>query len=54
MQRVPGRQAAVIDSLGHNELLGWSWLYPPHTWHLGAEAVTPLRALPAAPVASPG
>ncbi|MCL6669965.1 MULTISPECIES: cyclic nucleotide-binding domain-containing protein [Streptomyces] len=42
--RVPGRQAAVIDSLGHNELLGWSWLYPPHTWHLGAEAVTPLRA----------
>ncbi|MFI8228803.1 cyclic nucleotide-binding domain-containing protein [Streptomyces sp. NPDC085900] len=41
--RVPGRQAAVIDSLGHNELLGWSWLYPPHTWHLGAEAVTPLR-----------
>ncbi|MGW2515489.1 cyclic nucleotide-binding domain-containing protein [Streptomyces sp. NPDC001617] len=42
--RVPGRRAAVIDSLGHNELVGWSWLYPPHTWHLGAEAVTPLRA----------
>ncbi|MDF3144918.1 MULTISPECIES: cyclic nucleotide-binding domain-containing protein [unclassified Streptomyces] len=42
--RVPGRQAAVIDSLGHNELLGWSWLYPPHVWHLGAEASSPLRA----------
>ncbi|MFE9650645.1 cyclic nucleotide-binding domain-containing protein [Streptomyces sp. NPDC006365] len=42
--RVPGRRAAVIESLGHNELLGWSWLFTPHTWHLGAEAVTPLRA----------
>ena len=42
--RVPGRRAAVIESLGHNELLGWSWLYPPHTWHLGAEASSPVRA----------
>lgn len=42
--RVPGRRPAVIDSLGHNELLGWSWLFPPHTWHLGAEAASPLRA----------
>ncbi|MEX1659297.1 cyclic nucleotide-binding domain-containing protein [Streptomyces pseudovenezuelae] len=41
--RVPGRQAAVIESLGHNELVGWSWLFPPYTWHLGAEAVSPLR-----------
>ncbi|MFB8754581.1 cyclic nucleotide-binding domain-containing protein [Streptomyces nigra] len=42
--RVPGRRAVVIDSLGHNELLGWSWLYPPHVWHLGAETVSPVRA----------
>ncbi|MFI7413407.1 cyclic nucleotide-binding domain-containing protein [Streptomyces sp. NPDC049627] len=42
--RVPGRRPAVIESLGHNELVGWSWLYPPHTWHLGAEAASPLRA----------
>ncbi|MEU6378715.1 cyclic nucleotide-binding domain-containing protein [Streptomyces sp. NPDC046909] len=42
--RVPGRQAAVIESLRHNELLGWSWLYPPHVWHLGAEASSPVRA----------
>ncbi|MCX5062759.1 cyclic nucleotide-binding domain-containing protein [Streptomyces sp. NBC_00201] len=41
--RVPGRRAAVIESLGHNELVGWSWLFPPYTWHLGAEAATPLR-----------
>ena len=42
--RVPGRRAAVIESLGHNELLGWSWLFAPYTWHLGAEAASPLRA----------
>ncbi|MDX3797320.1 cyclic nucleotide-binding domain-containing protein [Streptomyces sp. SAS_272] len=42
--RVPGRRAAVIESLGHNELVGWSWLFTPHVWHLGAEATTPVRA----------
>lgn len=42
--RVQGRQPAVIESLGHNELVGWSWLFAPHSWHMGAEAVTPVRA----------
>ncbi|MEU9136609.1 cyclic nucleotide-binding domain-containing protein [Streptomyces sp. NPDC048404] len=42
--RVPGRRAAVIEILGHNELVGWSWLFAPHTWHLGAEATSPVRA----------
>ncbi|MEV5936182.1 cyclic nucleotide-binding domain-containing protein [Streptomyces sp. NPDC093250] len=42
--RVPGRRAAVIERLGHNELIGWSWLFSPHVWHLGAEAATPVRA----------
>ncbi|WP_409236427.1 Crp/Fnr family transcriptional regulator [Streptomyces sp. PA5.6] len=41
---VPGRKAAVIETLGHNQLLGWSWLFTPHSWHLGAEALTPVRA----------
>ncbi|MFL5997984.1 MAG: Crp/Fnr family transcriptional regulator [Streptomyces sp.] len=41
---VPGRRAAVIETLGHNELVGWSWLFAPHTWHLGAEATSPVRA----------
>ncbi|MFJ4474156.1 Crp/Fnr family transcriptional regulator [Streptomyces xanthochromogenes] len=40
---VPGRQPAVVDRLDRDELLGWSWLFPPHLWHLGAEAQTPLR-----------
>ncbi|WP_406129766.1 cyclic nucleotide-binding domain-containing protein [Streptomyces canus] len=40
---VPGRRAAVIETLHHNELVGWSWLFAPHVWHLGAEATTPVR-----------
>ncbi|MFJ5260099.1 cyclic nucleotide-binding domain-containing protein [Streptomyces sp. NPDC088387] len=42
--RVPGRRAAVIETLRHNELVGWSWLFAPHAYHLGAEATTPVRA----------
>ncbi|MGW5036740.1 cyclic nucleotide-binding domain-containing protein [Streptomyces parvulus] len=41
---VPGRRAAVIESLGHGELVGWAWHFPPYRWHLGAEAMTPVRA----------
>ncbi|MCC0094056.1 cyclic nucleotide-binding domain-containing protein [Streptomyces flavotricini] len=41
---VPGRQAAVIETLGPGELVGWSWLFPPYTWHFGAEATSPVRA----------
>ncbi|MER7486583.1 cyclic nucleotide-binding domain-containing protein [Streptomyces sp. NPDC126497] len=42
--QVPGRRPAVIESLGHGELVGWSWHYPPGLWHLGAETTTPVRA----------
>ena len=42
--QVPGHRAAVIESLGHGELIGWSWHYPPCLWHLGAETTTPVRA----------
>lgn len=42
--RVPGRRPAVIETLGHGELVGWSWQFPPYVWHLGAEAVSPVRA----------
>jgi CRP-like cAMP-binding protein len=42
--RVPGRRPAVIETLRHNELIGWSWLFAPHAWHLGAEATSPVRA----------
>ncbi|MFD8993568.1 Crp/Fnr family transcriptional regulator [Streptomyces abikoensis] len=41
---VPGRQRAVIETIGAGELLGWSWVCPPRQWHLGAETVSPVRA----------
>ncbi|QHC22526.1 cyclic nucleotide-binding domain-containing protein [Streptomyces sp. GS7] len=44
-QRVPGRQAAVVETLGRDELLGWSWLFPPYLWHLGAETVSAVEAV---------
>lgn len=33
---VPGRGSAVVETLGDGELLGWSWLFEPYRWHLGA------------------
>ncbi|RPK80701.1 MULTISPECIES: cyclic nucleotide-binding domain-containing protein [Streptomyces] len=42
--QVPGQRAPTIGSLGHEELLGWSWHFPPYRWQLGAQAVSPVRA----------
>ncbi|MFH8798814.1 Crp/Fnr family transcriptional regulator [Streptomyces sp. NPDC017936] len=42
--RVPGRRAAVIETLRPGELVGCSWLFAPHTWHMGAQATSPVRA----------
>ncbi|KUL22199.1 Crp/Fnr family transcriptional regulator [Streptomyces regalis] len=41
---VPGRRAAVIETLGAGEVLGWSWFISPHHWHLGAAAGGPVLA----------
>ncbi|MEW2131982.1 cyclic nucleotide-binding domain-containing protein [Streptomyces sp. NPDC005435] len=50
--RVPGRRPAVVESLGHGELVGWSWYFGPGVWHLGGETLSPVRAweFDAAPV----
>jgi CRP-like cAMP-binding protein len=37
--RVPGRDDVVVETLGPGAVLGWSWLFPPYRWHLGATAV---------------
>lgn len=42
---VPCRRAAVVETLGPGDLLGWSWLFPPYSWHLGAEARNTVRAV---------
>ncbi|MFV2121732.1 Crp/Fnr family transcriptional regulator [Streptomyces sp. Act-28] len=43
--RVPGSlRPAVIEMLGHGELVGLSWMFPPYEWELGAEAMSLVRA----------
>lgn len=42
--QIPGEGPAVIEHVGMGELLGWSWLFPPHQWTFGAVAVTPVKA----------
>ncbi|MFD3482997.1 MULTISPECIES: cyclic nucleotide-binding domain-containing protein [unclassified Streptomyces] len=38
------RNTGTLEMLGHGDLLGWSWLVPPYTWRLGAEAFSMVRA----------
>ncbi|WP_225829878.1 Crp/Fnr family transcriptional regulator [Streptomyces sp. NK08204] len=50
---VPGRlPAPVVETIGPGQLLGWSWIAPPHRWHLGARTVGAVEAteFPAADV----
>ncbi|MGE7434278.1 cyclic nucleotide-binding domain-containing protein [Kitasatospora sp. NPDC001175] len=41
---VPGRPPPVVQTVGPGQLLGWSWLFPPYRWHLGAQALGPVDA----------
>jgi CRP-like cAMP-binding protein len=41
---VPGAGAMTLQTIGANEALGWSWLYPPYRWHFGAVALEPVEA----------
>ncbi|MEU9284592.1 cyclic nucleotide-binding domain-containing protein [Streptomyces sp. NPDC048275] len=43
-QRVVADRRISVATLGPGDLLGWSWLFPPHTWDFGAEAFSPVRA----------
>ena len=35
----------VVDTIGAGDLLGWSWMFPPHTWHFSARAIEPTTAI---------
>jgi CRP/FNR family cyclic AMP-dependent transcriptional regulator len=43
--KVPGRGQVVVQTLGPGDVLGLSWLVPPHCWHFTATAPGPLDAL---------
>jgi CRP-like cAMP-binding protein len=37
--------AAVIETIGPGDVLGWSWLVPPYYWHFDARATQPTTAI---------
>ena len=37
--QTPDGETVVLEELGPGTVLGWSWLFPPYKWHLGATAV---------------
>lgn len=41
----PSGAPAVLQTLHDGEVLGWSWLTPPHRWAFDARAATPVEAL---------
>jgi CRP-like cAMP-binding protein len=40
----PSAGPLVIETLESGDVLGWSWLFPPHRWHFDAHALTTVRA----------
>jgi CRP/FNR family transcriptional regulator, cyclic AMP receptor protein len=40
-----GGAPMVIDTIGPGDLLGWSWIFPPHIWHFAARAAEPTAAI---------
>ena len=42
---VPGRGALTIETIEEGDVVGWSWLFPPHRWHFDARALDAVRAV---------
>jgi len=42
---LPGRQPIILETVGENEVLGWSWVVEPFLATFDARAVTPVRAV---------
>ncbi|HEX3627010.1 MAG TPA: cyclic nucleotide-binding domain-containing protein [Verrucomicrobiae bacterium] len=38
-------QPVIVETIGADSVLGWSWLFPPYTWHFDACAITPVKAI---------
>jgi len=34
----PNKGPLIIETLDEGDILGWSWLVPPYTWHFDAKA----------------
>ena len=41
----PPRKPLVIETLGPGDIIGWSWLVPPHIWKFNARTATQTRLI---------
>ena len=41
----PEGQMVTLQTIGPGQVLGWSWLFPPHYWRFSAEALDPVGAV---------
>jgi len=41
----PHRRPIIVDTLSEGEVLGWSWLLPPHRWKFHAHVIAETRAI---------
>jgi len=35
----PGGNAITVQTIGKNDIVGWSWLFPPYQWHFDIKAI---------------
>jgi CRP/FNR family cyclic AMP-dependent transcriptional regulator len=42
----PNKGPVIIETLEEGDILGWSWLVPPYTWHFDARALALTRMMP--------
>ncbi len=35
----------ILQTISRNDVLGWSWLFPPYYWHFDARATVPTKAI---------
>ncbi len=40
---IPGWGTVTIQTFNAGEVFGWSWLFPPYTWHFSARAVEDIQ-----------
>ena len=41
----PERGTPLVQTLGPGDMLGWSWLVPPHTWRFDCRALEPVQGI---------
>jgi len=41
----PCNGSLLLQTLGAGDVLGWSWLFPPFTWHFQAKATEPANVI---------